>query len=129
MPISYSAFDKTFLSMLVNYKVILATPINYKSDEGLNPRELEITQIVKLLNIIAEEIYVGKFKPEVGVYHIEQKIIKGQDKDLTDDHLAAYRISKEEVLYNWLIYLKRAIENYFSNIGRIIDNNKIFQTP
>jgi len=129
LPISYSAFDKTFLSMLINYKVILTTSINYKSDEGLNPRELEITQIVKLLNIIAEEIYIGKFKPEIGVYRIEQKIISKKDKDITDDHLAAYRISKEEVLYNWLIYLKRAIENYFSNTGRIIENDKIFQTP
>ena len=129
LPISYSAFDKTILSMLINFRVILTTPINYRSDEGLNPRELEITQIVKLLNIIAEEIYSGKFLPEVGVYRIEQKIISGKDQEITDDHLVAYRISKEEVLYNWLIYLKRAIENYFSNTGRIIDNNKIFQTP
>lgn len=128
LPISYSAFDKTFLSMLINYRVILTTPINYRSDEGLNPRELEITQIVNLLNIIADEIYTGKFLPEVGVYRIEQKILSGKDQSITDDHLAAYRISKEEVLYNWLIYLKRAIENYFSNTGRIIDNNKIFQT-
>lgn len=129
LPISYSAYDKTFLSMLINYKVILSTPINYRSDEGLNPRELEITQIVDLLNIIADEIYVGKFLPEVGVYRIEQKILSGKDQAITDNHLAAYRISKEEVLYNWLIYLKRAIENYFSNTGRIIDNSKIFQTP
>ena len=129
LPISYSAFDKTFLSMFVNYKVILNTPINFRSDEGLNPRELEISQIVRLLNIIAEEIYIGKFLPEIGVYRIEQKIIKGKDQDITDDHLAAYRISKEEVLYNWLQYLKKAIENYFSNTGKLIDNDKIFQTP
>jgi len=129
LPISYSAFDKTILSTLINYRVILETPINYRSDEGLNPRELEITQIVKLLNIIADEVYTGKFLPEVGVYRIEQKIISGKDQAITDEHLVAYRISKEEVLYNWLIYLKRAIENYFSNTGRITDNNKIFQTP
>ncbi len=129
LPISYSAFDKTFLSMFVNYKVILNTPINFRSDEGLNPRELEISQIDRLLNIIAEEIYIGKFLPEIGVYRIEQKILNGKDQDITDDHLAAYRISKEEVLYNWLRYLKKAIENYFSNTGKLIDNNKIFQTP
>ena len=40
--------------MFINYKIILNTPINYRSDEGLNPRELEITQVVKLLNIIAD---------------------------------------------------------------------------
>lgn len=129
LPISYSAFDKTFLSMLIDYRVILTTPINYRSDEGLNPRELEITQIIELLNIIAEEVYVGKFLPEVGVYRIEQKILSGKDQSITDDHLAAYRMSKEEVLYNWIIFLKKAMENYFSNTGRIIENNKIFQTP
>ncbi len=128
LPISHSAFDKTFMSMFVNYKVILDTPIDYRSDEGLNPREVEIEQIVALLNIIAEEIYVGKFKPEIGVNRIEQKIIKGNDKDITDDHIAAYRLSKEEILYNWLIYLKKAIENYFSNTGKIYDSNKLFQT-
>jgi len=127
LPISYSAFDKTFLSMLVNYKVILNTPINYRSDEGLNPRELEISQIVELLNIIAEEIYIGRFLPEVGVYRIEQKILNRKDQSITDDHLAAYRISKEEVMYNWLIYLRKSIENYFSNIGKNFYNDKIFQ--
>ncbi len=128
LPISYSAFDKTILSMLINYRVILSTPINYRSDEGLNPRELEISQVVELLNIIAEEIYIGKFLPEVGVNQIEKKILTGKDQQITDDHLAAYRISKEEVLYNWLIFLRKAIENYFSNTGKLFDNSKIFQT-
>jgi len=127
LPVSYSAFDKTILSMFVNYKTILSTPINHRSDEGQNPRELEIKQVTKLLNVIAEEIYVDKFIPEVGVSRIEQKILKGQDQDITDGHLVAYRISKEEVLYNWLIYLRRAIENYFSNTGRVIDNSNMFQ--
>ena len=114
--------------MLINYRVILSTPINYRSDEGLNPRELEISQVVELLNIIAEEIYIGKFLPEVGVNQIEKKILTGKDQQITDDHLAAYRISKEEVLYNWLIFLRKAIENYFSNTGKLFDNSKIFQT-
>lgn len=127
LPISYSAFDKTFLTFFVDNKKILSTPINFKSDEGLNPRELEITQIIQLLNIIADEIYVNRFSPEVGIYRIEDKIIKEQDGDISDNHLIAYRISKEEIMYNWLQFLKAVIKNYFSNTGKFYDENSVFQ--
>lgn len=127
LPISYSAFDKTFLRRLVNPKLFLSTHINYRSDEGLNPRELEINQAVKLLSLIAEKIYINKFKPEVGVYYIEKKIINGKDTSITDDHLIAFRISKEEVIYNWLEYLIKVIESYFNNMGKLFDNEKLFQ--
>lgn len=127
LPISYSAFDKTFLTFFVDNKNILSTPINFKSDEGLNPRELEISQIIQLLNIIADEIYVNKFSPEVGIYRIEDRIINEKDEDITDNHLIAYRISKEEIMYNWLQFLKAVIKNYFSNTGKFYDENSLFQ--
>ena len=127
LPISHSAFDKTYLSLFIDSKLILKSPINFRSDEGLNPRELEISQMVKLLNIIAEEIYVKKFLPEVGVYRLENRIIEKKDAEVTDDHIAAYRISKEEVMYNWLLYLEKVIENYFLNTGKLLDNNRLFQ--
>lgn len=127
LPISYSAFDKTFLSRLINTKVILSTPINYRTDVGLNPRELEINQFVKLLNIIAEEIYINKFLPEIGINRIEQRIINGRDNDITDSHLVAFRISKEEVMFNWLNYLINVITNYFSNQGQMIEPTRLLQ--
>ncbi|MCK4386599.1 MAG: HNH endonuclease [Candidatus Pacebacteria bacterium] len=127
LPISYSAYDKTVLANFINSKLILKTPINHKSDEGLNPRELEIKQIVELLNIIAEEIYINKFQPEIGVSRIENKIINHKDADITDNHLVAYRISREEILFNWLIYLKEVIKVYFTNTGKIFDEKKVFQ--
>ncbi len=127
LPISYSAFDKTYLSLFIDSKKILGTPINFRSDEGSNPRELEITQIIELCNIIAEEIYVNKFRPEIGVYRIEDRVLKGQDSDISDEHLIAYRISKEEIMYNWLQYLKAVIKNYFSNTGVIFEENSLFQ--
>lgn len=127
LPISYSAFDKTFLSIFIDSKQILSTPIEYKSDEGLNPRELEINQSIQLMNIIAEEIYINRFNPAVGVYQIESRIVKSKDVDITDDHLVAYRLSKEEVMYNWLQYVKAVINNYFSNTGKLYSGNSIFQ--
>ena len=38
LPLSYSTFEKTLLSAFVNAKTILSSPINFKMDEGLNPR-------------------------------------------------------------------------------------------
>lgn len=127
LPISYSAFEKTFLSTFIDSKLILDTNISYKSDEGENPREMEINQLIKLLNIIADTVYIGKFDPEIGVSRIEQKIIERKDTEITNAHLIAYRMSKEEVLYNWLQYLKKVIESYFTNTGKIYQSNKLFQ--
>lgn len=127
LPISYNAFEKTFLSSFLDSKRILKTPINFRIDEGKNPREIEQGQIIRLLNIIAEEIYIDKFNPEIGVYRIENKIIDGKDADISDDHLAAYRISKEEIMYNWMQWLKKVIENYFSNTGKMYEQGSEFQ--
>ena len=38
-------------------------------------------------------------------------------------------MSKEEVLYNWLQYLKMVIESYFTNTGKLYESNKLFQQP
>jgi len=129
LPISYSTFDKTFLSLLIDSKLILLTPLDYKSDEGHNPREIQISQITTLLNIIAEEIYLDKFDTDIGVFRIETKISAGNDSDIKDDHLIAYRMSKEEIVYNWLLYLIKVIESYFNNTGKIYDNKKLLQVP
>jgi hypothetical protein len=128
LPLSYSAFEKTFLSIFIDSKLILKTNIGEKTDEGNNPRELEISQLIRLLNIIAEQIYIGKFNPEIGVNRIEQKIIDKKDIEIKDEHLVAYRISKEEIIFNWLLYLENVVDNYFSNKGKIIEKNRMFQT-
>jgi hypothetical protein len=128
LPLSYSAFEKTFLSIFIDPKLILKTNIGEKTDGGNNPRELEINQLVKLLNIIADQIYIGKFNPDVGVNRIEQKIIDKKDTEIKDEHLIAYRISKEEIIYNWLLYLEKVVDNYFSFFVKIVEKNMMFQT-
>jgi len=128
LPLSYSAFEKTFLAIFIDTKLILKTNISDKSDGGNNPRELEINQLVRLLNIIAEQIYIGKFDPDIGVNRIEQRIIDKKDSSIKDEHLIAYRISKEEIIYNWLLYLRNVLENYFSNTGKKFEKSRMFQT-
>ena len=127
LPISYSTFEKTFLALFINSKTILTTNINYREEEGLNPRMLEHDQLIKLCNILAEEIYEKKFDVNIGVNRIEQKIINGRDKDITDDHLIAYRVSKEEILVNWLKYIELIIKGFFINTGKNFDEDNLFQ--
>lgn len=123
LPISASSFDKTFLSLFINPKNILTTPMDFQEDEGTNPRFLERTQIVHLLNIIAEEIYINRYNPEVGSSRIEDRIIKGQDEEITEAHLIAYRMSREEIMNNWLTYLLFIIKQYFLTNGLYVEDS------
>ena len=75
LPISYSAFDKTILSSFVSSKLTLSTPIDHKTDEGLNPRELEINQIVRVLNILSDNIYINKFLPKLVPRELSAKLL------------------------------------------------------
>ena len=85
-------------------------------EEGENPRDLERRQILRLINLVAEEIYVAKFDPEIGTDKIESRLQKGQDFPL--DHLRAFRMSKEEIVYNWLGYVGQIARQYFIMLGK-----------
>jgi len=123
-PLSYSTVEKTFYSFFI-YRDVLDTPVNYRLEEGENSREIEKEQILNLMNIIAEELFIGKFEPDIGTYRIENKIQKGED--IPEKHLIAYRMSKEEILYNWLRYIEQIIKNYFIMQGKPIQESKLFE--
>lgn len=123
-PISYSTIEKTFYSFFI-YQDLLETPLNYRLDEGENPRELEKEQILELMNIIAEEIFINKFDSDTGTHQIESRLQKGENFPIP--HLCAYRMSKEEIMYNWLKYIAQIIKNYYIMQGKPIKENKLFQ--
>ena len=125
-PLSYSTIDKTFYSFFV-HQGVLATPLNFGAENGENPRELETAQIIKLMNVLAEELYVGKFDPDIGTDKIESRLQKGEV--FKHDHLRAFRMSKEELVYNWLRYIQQVARNYFINTGKPIQEDKLFQYP
>lgn len=124
MPLSYSTVEKTFYSFFVHGD-LLTTPFNFRQEEGANPRQLEVEQIVRLMNIIAEQIFVGKFDHAMGTRRIENNIQKG--KHVPEPHLRAYRMAKEEILYNWLRYARQIVQSYFITTGKPIDEQKLFQ--
>ena len=47
------------------YQEVIETPLNYKLEEGENPRHLEREQIVRLMNVIAEVLYIDKYDPRL----------------------------------------------------------------
>ncbi len=122
-PLSYSTVEKTFFSFFI-YQDVLDTPLNYRLDEEENPRELEKEQILQLMNIIAEEIFIQKFDPDLGTAKIESRIQKGETLPL--EHLRAFRMSKEEIVYSWLKYVEQIIKNYFIMQGKPIQEEKLF---
>ena len=124
MPISYSTVEKTFYSFFIHGSPLM-TPFSYRLEEGSNPRRLEVEQIVRLMNIIAEKVFIGKFDPALGTRRIEHNIQKG--KSVPEPHLRAFRMAKEEILYNWVRYVGQIVKNYFITTGKPIDETKLFQ--
>jgi len=123
-PLSYSTIEKTFFSMFI-HKEPLVVPMNYRLEIGENPRELEKQQIVELMNIIAEEIFEGRYDFDIGADKVEEKVRKGEN--IPDGHLRATRMSREEVVYNWLRYVHNLIRRYYLMRGEIVEDDELFQ--
>jgi HNH endonuclease len=123
-PLSYSTIEKTFYSQFI-FSGLLSTPIGHHVEIGENPRLLEKEQILRLMNLIADIMYVDRFDPAVGTYKIESKVQKGEP--IPDDHLRALRLSREEVIYNYLRLVGQIVQNYFINNGKPVDPTRLFQ--
>jgi hypothetical protein len=123
-PLSYSNIEKTFYSLFIYGDLLDIRPFFNQQ------RDNEMSQIVKLMNIIQEEILSG-FDFNIGSFKIEERVRKikeGKSNEVIPDaHLRAFRLCKEEILFNWLKMVKQVIQMYFSNLGRIVDEDKLFQ--
>lgn len=123
-PLSYSTLEKTAFSLFIR-KTPLSFPIDYKLEVGENPRQLEKDQIVRLLNILADTIYINAYDFDLGAAKTEERVRKGEP--IPDPHLRAVRISREEVLFNVLTYARALIKQYFLMQGQVFDDTELFQ--
>jgi len=123
-PMSYSSVDKTFYSFFISPD-LLDTPLNYGLDVGTNPRELEKDQIVRLTSLISEIVFEGRFDLERGTYRIENRVQEGED--IPEPHLRAYRMAKEEIMYNWLSYIRQIVTTFYAFQGVPFTETKLFQ--
>lgn len=122
-PFSYSTIEKTFYSFFI-FGDALETPLNYRLEEGENPRELEKAQILHLMNVVAETLYIGQFDAALGTHRIENRVQKGED--IPDPHLRAYRLAREEIVYSWLRFIRQIVQNYFIMQGKPVQEEKLF---
>jgi hypothetical protein len=99
--------------------------LNYGFDSNENPRDLEKDQILKLMNIIAAKVYIGRYDPALGTARIENQIQKGGD--IPEPHLIAYRLSREEILYSWLRFVRQIVQSYFITTGKPVKEDKLCQ--
>lgn len=116
-PLSYSTLDKTIYTQFIN-KTPLSKPLDYKKEEGLNPRDLEKQQLIKLMNIIATKLLLdGKFDRNIGTAKIEDKIRKSLDNgtplEISWDHIRACRMLEETCFKNWTKYIGTIIRTFF----------------
>lgn len=127
-PISYNTIDKSILRLSLDYNILFTNPICYQNEneQKESPRMLEINQLAKLCDILAEEIYIGKYDKSIGRKMIEISIRHKKDKHITDNHLIACRISQYGVFYNFMQYIKEIIKIYLQKTKNDIDENNLF---
>lgn len=124
-PLSYSTIDKSFYSFFIGSN-ILTSRLDFGLDTGDNPRELEISQIVRLMNLIAEAVFERQFYLELGTFRLENKVQGGEN--IPSGHMRAFRMAKEEILYNWLSYIKQIITTFYAFQGTPFTEAQLFQT-
>jgi len=128
-PISYSAIDKTFFSLLLSQDILDIRPFfNGK-------RENEISNMVKLMNLVADVVLEG-YDFSIGSWRIEDEVraeIEGRPKrggmtrHIPDQHLRVVRMIKEEIMYNWVRCIRQIVTVYFTMRGFPIDEEKLWQ--
>jgi hypothetical protein len=128
-PISYSAIDKTFFSLLLSQDILDVRPFFNKK------RENEISNMVRLMNLVADIVLEG-YDFSIGSWRIEEEVRAeregrptrtGAARHIPDQHLRAVRMIKEEIMYNWVRYIRQIVSNYFIMRGLPIDEDKLWQ--
>lgn len=123
-PLSYSAIERTAFSLFIR-KTPLSLPLDFRIEVGENGRQLEKEQIVRLFNVLAEEIYIGSYDFDIGANRLEERLRKGLA--VPEPHLRAVRLSREEILYNFFRYVRDLVKQYFLMNGMVIDETELFQ--
>lgn len=123
-PLSYSTVDKTFYSFFIGSS-LLSGPLDAGMDAGLNPRDLEVEQIVRLMNIVAQTLFEEQFEFERGTYRLENRIQK--DEDIPLKHMRAFRMAKEETLYAWLSFVSQVVTQFYVVQGVPFSQTRLFQ--
>lgn len=125
-PLAYTNIERTFFAELL-YKKALSTPINEGFEQGVNPRQLEKDQIVRLMNCFANIFFIGHWDPDISGRQIETRLQRGEA--IPEAHLRAWRIAREEILGNIMQWVRLVLEHYYAWTGKYVDKERVFQYP
>lgn len=109
-PLSYSAFSKGLLNVLIDSSKLFSQNLDK------SPRILESQQLIRLCNIIADNICIGNYDENLEVTKIEDKIQKEQDGMITDNHLRCCRLLKEDIFSAMVFFVQEVIEEHFKQV-------------
>lgn len=123
-PLAYATVERAFFPLL--HQKALTSAIDDGFETGSNPRDLERTQMMRLMNAFADVFFVDKWDPDVGGRQIESRISKGNE--IPEHHLRAWRIARDEVAVNVLRWVKLVITNYFAFAGQMVDDDRLLHT-
>lgn len=123
-PLAYTTVERAFFQLL--YQRALRSAIDDGLEYGSNPRNLERTQMIHLMNIFANVFFVDKWDPDVGGRQIENRISKGDE--IPEYHLRAWRIARDEVAVNVIRWVKLVIANYFAYTGQMVESERMLHT-
>lgn len=76
-----------------------------------------------LMGLFAKIFYVGSWDHDIGGRQIENRIRKGDP--IPDNHLRAWRISREEVAVNVMRWVGLVIENYNAVQGNFVAKDRL----
>ncbi len=104
-PIPYDTL-KSFLDVFL-YRALADESVAQTDVWRLREKE----NLGHLLEILASEALAGRFKLELGVYKLDQKL-EQNPKGVPVDHLRAYRLFRKPALKVWAEILRDAISQY-----------------
>jgi len=104
-PISYDAL-KNFLDVFL-FRDLSEEAIAESDIWRLRERE----NLSRLLDLLAEEVLTGRFKLDLGIYKLDEKI-EQNPQAVPLDHLRAYRLFRKPALKVWAETLCDAISQY-----------------
>lgn len=123
-PLAYNSIERSFFKELL-YKKALSSRIDHELEQGRNPRQLEREQLVRIMSVFAEVFFINQWDPELGGRRVESRIQAGEN--ISEVHMRAWRVSREEVIANVLRWLRLVINHYFAFTGKLVHDDRLLQ--
>ena len=122
LPLAYSTIERSFYGVFL-YQKALDTPLDEGYEQGLNPRQLEREQLTRLMSLFAEAFLINNWDREIGGRRLETRVRSGEN--IPQNHLRAWRVSRDEVLATVVRYLKLVITNYLAFEGTYEEEDRL----